>query len=213
MRPTSPALTAHRNQRSSVHAEHLVWIAARNREDNSIETVGLWTGSGQRSFTVDNVVRRFNGGCIADLSALHDEAGIRVRRKTLTLAGTAASTETALRIYDTYNAPVTIWRAEFNADKNLLAAPERVWRGVVEAAPFTTAAITDDGVALCTVDLTLISDAWRLTVMPPLTKAAATQGLRNGDQGRRYSNVHDATVQWGETQQAPKKRKKFLGIF
>lgn len=208
MRSTDPALTAHRNQRRSTHAEHLVWIEARNRDTNAVETVGLWTGTGQRAFTTDGVVRQFFGTSVLQVPALHDEAGIRVRRADLTLVGVSAAVETAIRIYDTYNAPVTIWRAEFNADRNLIAAPERMWRGRIETAPVTTAAYGDG----CDVQMSLVSDAWRLTVCPPLTKSAAAQAAR-GDQGRRYSNVHDADVTWGETQQQPKKRKKFLGIF
>ncbi|TJZ86162.1 hypothetical protein [Paracoccus hibiscisoli] len=208
MRATSPALTAHRNTRRSVHAEHLIWIEARNRNTNAIETAGLWTGSDTRSFTVDSVVRTFVGTSVLRIPAFADEAGIRVRRVDLTLAGVSEAVEVALRLYDTYNAPVTIWRAEFDMNRNLIAAPERVWRGRIETAPVTTATFGDG----CDVRMSLVSDAWRLTVCPPLTKSAAAQAAR-GDQGRRYSNVHDAGVTWGETQAQPKKRKKFLGIF
>lgn len=209
MRATAPALTAHRNTRRSVHAEYLVWIEARNRANPAIiEAAGLWTGSEPRSFTTDGVVRTFTGTSVLQIPAFADEAGIRVRRLDVTLAGVSEAAEAAFRLYDTYNAPVLIWRAEFDMNRNLIAAPERVWRGRIESAPITTAAYGDG----CDIRMTLVSDAWRLTVCPPLTKSAAAQAAR-GDQGRRYSNVHDAGVTWGETQAQPKKRKKFLGIF
>jgi len=207
MRATAPALTAHRNARVMVHAEWLVWIEARNRETNAIEALGMWTGTGVRQFVADSVNRIFHGTSVLQMPALHDEAGIRVRRVEIGLNGLAAAAENAVRAYDTYNAPVTIWRAEFDENRNLIAPPERQWRGRIETAPITTAAMGEG----CDIRLSLISDAWRLTVSPPLTKSAAAQAAR-GDQGRRYSNVHDANVMWGEKQQKPK-RKKFLGIF
>lgn len=213
MRATAPELTAYRNRRVSVHAEYLLWIGAKNRTNGAILSAGLWTGTGTRAFTVDSVVRTFHGNGILQMPAIHEEVGIQVRRLNLTLAGVTPASETIFKVYDTYNAPAVIWRAEFDGDRNLIAAPERVWRGVVEAAPITTQAIDGNGAAYCDIDLTLMSDAWRLTVIPPLTKSAAMQAARQGDQGRKYSNVFDATTQWGETQQEPKKRKKFLGIF
>lgn len=213
MRATAPALTAHRNTRRSVHAEYLVWIEARNRANPAIiETAGLWTGSEPRSFTTDGVVRTFTGTSVLQVPAFADEAGIRVRRIDMTLSGVSDAAEAAFRLYDTYNAPVLIWRAEFDMNRNLIAAPERVWRGRIESAPITTAGVDEDKNAISDIRMTLVSDAWRLTVCPPLTKSAAAQAAR-GDQGRRYSNVHDAGVTWGETQAQPKKRKKFLGIF
>jgi hypothetical protein len=208
MRATAPALTAHRNTREMVHTEWLLWIECRHLDSGAIEASGLWTGTGVRGFVTDNVQRTFQGTSVLQMPPFHDEAGIRVRRAEIRLMGVSPAVETALRLYDTYNAPVTIWRAEFDENRNLIAAPERRWRGRVETAPITTAAFGEG----CDVALGLVSDAWRLTVCPPLTKSAAAQAAR-GDQGRRYSNVHDADVVWGETQQQPKRRKKFLGIF
>lgn len=213
MRATAPALSAHRNRRISTHAEYLLWIGAKSRNTGAITSDGLWTGAGVRSFAVDSTIRIFHGNGILQMPAIHEEVGIQVRRLNLTLAGVTPASETVFKVYDTYNAPAIIWRAEFDGNRNLIAPPERVWRGVVETAPITTQAIDDKGVAYCDIDLTLMSDAWRLTVIPPLTKSAAIQAARQGDQGRKYSNVFDATTQWGETQQPPKKRKKFLGIF
>ncbi|MDO5621910.1 MAG: hypothetical protein Q4G24_10615 [Paracoccus sp. (in: a-proteobacteria)] len=209
MRLTASALTAHRNQRRGVHTEHLVWIEARNRQTDQIETAGLWTGSGTRQFTTDGVVRMYHGTSILSLPTVFSEAGVQVRRAELALMGVSDAVVQAVRVYDTQNAPILIHRAEFDADQNLIAPPERVFRGRIETAPITTAAFGDG----LDVSLGLVSDAWRLTVIPPLTKSAPMQQLRGGDQGRRYSNVHDASVTWGESQQQPKKRKKFLGIF
>lgn len=213
MRATAPALTAHRSRRISVHAEYLLWIGAKSRSNGAVMADGLWTGSGARRFTADSTVRTFHGNGILQIPAIHEEVGIQVRRLNLTLAGVTPASETIFKAYDTYNAAATLWRAEFDGDRNLIAPPERVWRGVVEGAPITTQAIGENGAAYCDIDLTLMSDAWRLTVIPPLTKSDAMQQARQGDQGRRYSNVFDATTQWGETQEPPKKRKKFLGIF
>lgn len=60
--------------------------------------------------------------------------------------------------------------------------------------------------------LVCVTDAWKLTIVPPLTKSREAQQAR-GDDGRKYSNVRDAGVEWGNSQQQGKKRKKLLGIF
>lgn len=139
MKITPAAVTAHRNTQTMVHTEHLIRTEARNRTTNAIETIGLWTGSGPRSFTVDSVTRLFYGTSVIQMPVLHDQAGIEVRRVTLELVGVSDAVSQMIRTYDTYNAPLTIWRAEFDKNQNLLAAPERVFRGVIETAPIETA--------------------------------------------------------------------------
>lgn len=196
MRSVSPAIAARRAARVAVNAHALVWIQAKNRATGAPETLGLWTGPDHMTFTIRGQARVYYGaGNVLQVPVIQAGLGLEVRSYQLGLAGVSPEIEIGLRGYDARFAPVEIHRAEFDDDDNLLAAPERVFKGWINDHPIVTPAI--GGTATATIDV--VSNARQLTRRGHLTKSDQHQRQRGGDRFRRYATLTAAaTIYWGD---------------
>lgn len=193
---TAPEL-AYLRSRTGFSAKSLLWVSARNRSTNAIETVGLWTGGQTQAFTIDAGSRTYfaAGGMLA-IDQITMQVGLQVRMQRITLSPLASEVAQMMRAFDAGLAPAEIHRALFDTTTGaLIAEPRRVWKGQIDVAPIHTAEIGGQS----TVEITLSSASRALTKGLTLTKSDATLRLRGGDRGRRYTDLTGKVRDvWGE---------------
>ena len=201
MRFTAPAIIARRQGRGGTISHALVFVSAKNRATGDIEQLGLWTGDDHQQFTIGGQVRTYFGaGNVLDVPPVRTEIGLDVRRYRIGLSAISNEVQTLLRGYDPKGAPVEVHRAEFDGSGNLIAEPERIFRGWVNGAPITTGAMGGQSTAA----LECVSNTRMLTIYGSATKSDEVQRLRQGDRFRRYATAaSSATVYWGETRPNP----------
>lgn len=203
----SPTITALQT-RAGVIARVLIWVTARNRGTGVPETLGLWTGGYDRSFTIGGSPRLYAGaGAVTKISPLTMQSGLGVRMQRVTLSPLSQQVVDLIRTYDARFAPVEIHRALFSTDDNsLIAEPHRVYKGFIDEVEVKQAEV--GGEATC--DISLASTARLLTRTLPLKKSDATQQLRSGDRFRRYVDVSGSVdVWWGEARSGTAGKPRF----
>jgi len=196
VRDLAPAVAARRAARAATHAETLVWVSAKNRVTGAVETMGLWTGDDHLPFTIRGQERVYYGaGNVLQVPPIQAVIGREVRTIQVSLAATSPEVELLVRGYDPRFSPCEIHRAEYDEDGELLAEPERVFKGWVNGAPISTPAVGGSG----SISLELVSNARMLTRYGAATKSDQVQRRRQGDRFRRYATLPSAsTVYWGE---------------
>lgn len=196
MREIAPAVAARRAARVSTHTEILIWVSAKNRTTGAIETMGLWTGPDHEEFSIRGEARTYYGaGNLLQVPPIQAVIGLEVRTIQVGLAAISPETEMLIRGYDPRFAPCEIHRAEYDDDGNLLADPERVYKGWINGAPIVTPA--QGGTS--SVSLDVVSNSRMLTRFGSVTKSDQVQRQRQGDRFRRYASLaQDATIYWGE---------------
>jgi hypothetical protein len=197
MRSFDPTELSYLQNRTGIKAHALLWVLVRNRSTGTRVGVGLWTGEEDRDFLIDGYTRTYGGaGAVLGLDSIVMQAGLTVRMQRMTLSPLAPEAVAMIREYDAGLAPAEIHRAMFDPGTgNLIAPCRRIWKGVVDSAPVTTAELGGQS----NIDLVLASAAQALTVGSSLTKSDATQQLRGGDRMRRYkSTTGKVPVAWGE---------------
>ena len=196
MRSIDPAVATHRAARVHTHVEILVWVSARNRSTGAVETLGLWTGADHQAFTIGGEVRTYYGaGALLEIPDIEAGVGLEVRSYQVGLSAISPEVEMLLRGYDPRQAPVEMHRAEYDMNENLLAAPERIFKGWIDGTPIITPATGGNSTAA----LTIVSNARMLTRFAGVTKSDEVQRKRSGDRFRRYGSIADATEgpSWG----------------
>ena len=195
MRNYGPAtLTA--LQARDVVSRALIWISARNRSTNAVETMGLWTGSDHETFDFGGEPRLYYGaGNVVDLPQITMQAGLAVRMHRLGLTSLTPEAMQLIRGYDVRFAPVEVHRALFTTNTRLLAStPHLVLKGFVDEVNLGTPAA--GGAASCV--LGIVTQARVLTQALSLKKSDETQRLRSGDRFRRWTDVSGSVdVWWG----------------
>ena len=184
---------------TSISAQVLVWITAKDRSTGAAQTFGMWTGDDDRTFTIGGVARVYAGaGAVLQVPMMLYQVGVAVRMHQLRLSSLAPDVVAAIRQYDARFASVELRRALFDPGTNaLVAEPHRVFRGWVDTVKMTTP--EKNGRADCVV--TLASAARALTRGLPIMRSDATQQLRSGDRFRRFIDVSGTVdVAWGEAQ-------------
>jgi hypothetical protein len=197
MRDYSPAELAYLQSRNGFKIHALLWVLVRDRTSGARVGVGLWTGEEERDFLIDGATRTYGGaGAVLGLDAIVMQTGLTVRMQRLNLSPLAPEAVAMIRDYDAGLAPAQIHRAMFDPGLgDLIAAPRRIWKGVVDSAPIKTAELGGQS----NVPLALSSSAQSLTKGLSLTKSDATQQLRGGDRMRRYKGkTGQVSVSWGE---------------
>lgn len=197
MRSYDAATLAALQTRAGVRARILIWVVAKNRVSGLDETLGLWTGADDRSFTIGSETRLYAGaGSIMQIPAIKLQAGLSVRMQRMTLSPISTVVADLIETYQSRFAPIEIHRALFSTeDGALVAEPHRVWKGFIDEVEITRA--ESGGEATC--EVTAASSARLLTRTLPLKRSDATQQLRSGDRFRRYVDVSGKVdVWWGE---------------
>ena len=182
--------------RTGLVARTLIWVSARNRSTNAVETMGLWTGGDHENITIGGVSRLYYGaGSVVDLPQVTMQTGLAVRMHRLGLSPLTPEVMQLIRGYDTRFAPVEIHRALFTIDTRVLVEePHRVLTGFIDEVDLGTPAA--GGTSSCV--LGIATSARVLTQSLPLKKSDETQKLRSGDRFRRWTDVSGSVdVWWG----------------
>lgn len=196
MRDYGSATATYLQSRAGTIARTLIWVSARNRSTNLVETMGLWTGADHESFTIGGVSRLYYGaGNVTDLPQLTFQTGLAVRIHRLGLSPLTPEVMQLIRGYDVRFAPVEVHRALFATDTRLLVEePHRVLSGFIDEVDLGTPAA--GGTSSCV--LGIATSARVLTQSLPLKKSDETQKLRSGDRFRRWTDVSGSVdVWWG----------------
>ena len=182
--------------RTGLVARTSIWVSARNRATNAVETMGLWTGGDHENITIGGVSRLYYGaGSVVDLPQVTMQTGLGVRMHRLGLSPLTPEVMQLIRGYDVRFAPVEIHRALFSTDTRLLVEePHRVLTGFIDEVDLGTPAA--GGTSSCV--LGIATSARVLTQSLPLKKSDETQKLRSGDRFRRWTDVSGSVdVWWG----------------
>lgn len=197
MRSYDSATATYLGARQGIVSRLLVWVTARNRTSGDAETMGLWGGDDHQEFIIDGQPRLYYGaGSLVDVPPMVFEAGLVVRSHRASLSALTPEVQLLLRGYETRLAPVEIHRALFwPEDRQLVAAPHRVFSGWIDALSIKTPA--SNGTARA--EVTLVSAARALTIGLPLKKSNEVQKLRGGDGLRKYIAISGSIeTAWGE---------------
>lgn len=194
----SPTEIAHLQARSGVRPRILVWITARNLTSGEPETAGFWSGEDNQEFVIDGVTRPYVGaGGLLGMDDIPAETGIKVRTVDVWLATAAPEVVEAARAYDLRLAPVEIHRVLTDpVSHKVIAAPHRIWKGSVDAAPLVTPAVDGDGGRLT---MTVVSAARALTRGLTGKWSDESMRLRGDDRLFRHADISGKVpVYWGE---------------
>ena len=201
MRTLGTGTLAHLQARDGLAAYALVWAQARNRISGAVETLGLWTGAQDRSFTIGGDARAYVGaGGLAGVPPITMQAGLAVRMQQLRLAPVTPEVVQLIRGYDARHAPVEVHVAFFDPRTRVLVEePTRVFKGYIDEISITEGA--SGGESSC--EATLASSARALTRSPPLRRSDEVQKRKGGDRFRRHADVSGAVdVWWGQQRQS-----------
>ncbi|MFY0681884.1 MAG: hypothetical protein JXR13_15045 [Thalassovita sp.] len=185
--------------RGPVHSEALIWFEAKSRETGQVETLGVWTGRENRSFSIGGVGRTYIGaGGVLNIGNIVSSVGVVVQTHSATLSILKPEIELAMRGYDMRFAPVEIHSARFDPVGNQLIALDRVLTGYLNNAPIRSGQRGGPGAITCSI----VSSARSLTRTLPLVKSDAAQQLQEGDAFMQYAAVSGTTeVFWGMERQ------------
>lgn len=179
MRDLASEIVAQLAARQGVRPRYLIWFVARNRDNpETAETMGLWTGGDHREFVIGAETRTYYGaGGVLDVPEMVAETGLTVRMQTVALSAIAPEVALLIRGYEPRFARVEIHRAFFSTEtNNLLAAPERVFKGVLDEV---TVHMPEAG-GEARVEAVLAPATRALTRVLGLKKSHQSQRLRDG---------------------------------
>lgn len=197
MRTLGSSTLAHLQSRDGLASYALVWVEARNRITGLVETLGLWTGAQDRSFTIETEPRfYFGAGGLVGVPPIAMQVGLAVRMQTLQLAPVSAEVIQLIRGYDARHAPVEIHAAFLHpVTRALIEEPTRLFKGYIDALSIAEGAT--DGESSC--EVTVASAARGLTRTLPLRRSDEVQKRKGGDRFRRYADVSGSVdVWWGQ---------------
>lgn len=199
--------------RGDTHHHALIWISARNRLTDGVETAGFWTGGEDRAFTVEGEARSYFGiGHVLDVPPILSSEGGVVQMQQLRLSANSPEIEAALRGYDVRQAPIDIHVARFDPATGALAGIDRAFRGFVDKAPRTIPAKNGDGSEWA---LDLASSMRSLTRALTVMRSDASQRVRLLPDGRPDRFFRHATVAgsverfWGTVRVTPQATPQF----
>ncbi|WP_149589835.1 hypothetical protein [Tabrizicola flagellatus] len=196
MRTFDAATLAQFQGRTALNSRILIWAVARNRTTDAPESLGLWTGAQDATFTIAGSPRTYAGaGSIIEIPPIVSQAGIAVRMQRFVLSPLSEAVAALIRSYDARFASIEIHRALFDPVTGLLVAePHRVFKGIIDEVDLPID--PKSGEIRC--EVTVASSARFLTRTLPLKRSDESQKRRLGDRFLRYSKVSgEVDVYWG----------------
>lgn len=206
-------------------ARDFIWFVVRDRETGLPVTDGLWSDVGNISAQVINPdtglpdMRDWYGsGTLVAIDDIPMVANLTVQNVKARLSQIDDHINTLIRLYDTKQARVEIYRGLFDPDSREMVAPaECRFVGFVDLVEIETPSENEEG----GVTLTCASHTQEITRSNPDTRSDASQRLRSATDNffQDTSTAGAWELWWGSqrgvvpTQPAPQKRKKFLGLF
>lgn len=194
----------HTASASGFVAQILLWIEAKDPFGQP-DPVGLWTGEDDRSITVAEQSRHYEGaGELLAIEPITYRQGLDVRLHKMVLSGLGADTEALLTGTDARLAPADLYRVILDAaTREVVGSPHRLIRGWVNELVINTGQISgkvgSQGGGKSAVELTLATSARALTRSLALKYADATQQANTpGDRFFRWAAISgQVQVKWG----------------
>lgn len=187
--------------RTDIAHEILIWVEARNRSTNAVETMGLWTGLDVRSFDPEGTGDRlyFGAGAVIEVPPLEFVTGVTVQQQRVRLGILTPEVEQLVREYDMRQAPVEIHVARQNPLSDSTLGYDRLFRGFVDGAPLSE---PEQG-GNASLDVVLVSQMRSLTeTRPDRVSDEAHRRAYPGDRWLRYADVSGVVpVFWGQRKQ------------
>ncbi|MDI7923410.1 hypothetical protein [Ferirhizobium litorale] len=164
-------------------ARDFLWIVARDRTDNSPQTVGFWSDVGDVSADVIDpdtglVETRnwYGSGTLIGIDAIPMVSNITVQPVKIVMSQLDDLVQQAVRLYDCKQARVEIFRGLLDPETRLMVAPAFCrFVGFVDDIEITTPPENDAGA----VTLTVNSHTQELMRANPDTRSDASQRLRS----------------------------------
>lgn len=205
MREFSTATLDYLSSATGICARFLLWFEARNRTTGVAETMGLWTGDDNETFSIPGRGARFyyGAGVVAQIEPFTLREGLEVRMQTVRLATLTAEVAQLIRGYDPRGAVCEIHMALFNPASNALSdAPWMIFDGWIETISLPTPEIGGEAVA----EVVLAASSRALTRTLPQSWSDATLRQRSGDRIARYADMSGSieTI-WGEMREGQSK--------
>ncbi len=197
MRTLDAASLDYVSDEPGVVVRYLIWFTAKNRTTGDPESMGLWTGDEDRTYTIDSTPRDYVGaGTVVRIEPFTFRQGTEVRMQTVHLSILTPEVETLIRGYEPRGAGVEIHQVLFSTVTNTkVGTPTLVFDGTIEKSPIT---IPEQG-GEASLELTLASSTRVLTRTLPQSWSHSTLSLRSGDAIARWADLSgDVEVQWGE---------------
>lgn len=198
MRSYDPAVIAHLNAGGGLAAKQCVWVTARNLTTDLIETIGFWTGRGDRDIDVDGDIRRYQGaGEILQFEPITWAAGLDVRAYRIQAVAVNPVIEDLAKGFDLRFAAVECHQIQLDPEtRQIIGAPWRFFAGQVDHVSFPESEV--GGAVACVLDL--VSATIELTRPLSVRKSdAAHQEQSGGDRIRKYGDISGTVpVYWGE---------------
>lgn len=205
MRQVDAQTDAALRSRRGVAPRNFVWVEARNRATNGIETMGLWDGDdtvtltvidGRTRLPVERVYQGIGGNLRVDSIPLSTDLNIRTVKVGLSQISNAV--QLLVRGFETRGAPIEIHRGLLSLETMLLVAPPIPrFVGTIDGNPIDTPAANSEG----GVQVSCVSIARKLTFKNPAKRSDEYQRTRQGDRCRRHNGVAGswvANISWGE---------------
>ena len=115
MRSFDAVTQAYLAGRQGLVSHFLIWVAARTRDTQAVEGVGLWSGDYPLTLTLEGEARTYLGaGELLAADPITSHPGLEVRTHQLRLAAVSAEVEALVKGYDTRFARVEVHRALFD---------------------------------------------------------------------------------------------------
>ncbi len=182
--------TARLQGRDAICARWLVWVRPWRLTDGMQVDLGLWTGPGNQTITVESEARLYQGdqGGMALRPIIYDTGAVVATQRVL--FGLTPAALDLVRAHRVRLAPAEVHLAICDPQSEAIEDVVRVWRGTIDRAPISDGA--RGGAA--TVEIEIASAMRGLTDTLALKKTDASQQLRGGDRFRRYGSVTAATA-------------------
>lgn len=190
------AVLTHFQSRQGYILHHFLWATVKPLAGGAAVTVGLWTGAGDQTFTVDGQSRLYRGAQGGlDIPVTRYAAGTEIAQKSYGLSLTPEGVD-LVRGYNTRLAPLEEHWGVFHPDTEALIGLRRVSKGLIDGTSIGTP--EQGGQASMTVDA--VSAARRGTMTRVGYKSDASQRRRDAADGFR-KNADDGEVKsdiWGK---------------
>lgn len=191
------ATSAYLARRGGSRVRFLVHVWAENRASGVVESLGLWSGEQDRTFTIRGQARTYyRAAGMIGMDEIVAQPGTDVVMTGLTLSPIDAAVRSLMGGYILRFTPIEIHRALFWPETGeLVAEPVRLFKGWIDRAPTSLPELAE----MPETKVSLASAARALTRKLPFKKSdPALSESRSGDRFRRYTDVGSVVVPWGE---------------
>lgn len=179
--------------KQSVIPVWFLWVKARNRNTNAVETVGISNYPNDLTIPVNGQNRTYLGaGGLIDISEINFVTGTDIQSVDVTLAGVDSSAQDLVRAYDSRLSPAELHLGLISIEHGGLVGMASAYEGWLDGTTITGSGSSID------IKITIISKSRVGTKKLTNKKSHEQQLLRDStDKGREYSTISGSVmVEW-----------------